>query len=374
MIVSKMDVELLSVAAQSHCQRTIDCFMHVKDFQDISAKLKTHKVTIHETYPFCNLLAVSIPAATLPSVLEMDNVVYLSRQVKVQTLVHVAKKILNVPENYTGKDVTIAYIDTGLEPHIDFCLGENRLNYFQDFVSDKKKAYDDSGHGTFVAGVGSGNGLLSGRKYKGIAPQSNIVALKALDRNGEATATVILNAMSWLYENAERYRIGVVCMSFGSEPLGLHDPIMRAAEELWEKGMVVVCAAGNSGPEYQTITSPGVSPKIITVGGFDDKRNTGGPFEIAPFSSRGPAFKRFKPDLVAPAVGIISCSHQAKEGYRALSGTSVATPMAAGLCALLLEKESLSPREVKEKLLSFCKRFSFEPNQEGYGIPDFSVF
>ena len=115
-------------------------------------------------------------------------------------------------------------------------------------------------------------------------------------------------------------------------------------------------AAGNSGPEFQTIKSPGVSSRIITVGGFDDNRFDDDVydkklFEIAEFSSRGPAFNRYKPDVVAPAVDITSCDR--KGGYTKLSGTSVATPMIAGLACLILEKyPNLSPDKVKQLLVS----------------------
>ena len=233
--------------------------------------------------------------------------------------------------------------------------------------------YDDNGHGTFVAGVCSGNGALSGGRFSGIAPQSNIFSLKALDKNGEASADKILKAMEWVYDNHRKNNITVVCMSFGSEPLGLNDPIMSGAESLWRDGVVVVAAAGNSGPEFQTIKSPGVSRTIITVGGFDDNRIEEKIerrfFEIAPFSSRGPAFKSFKPDLVAPAVDITSCGRD--KVYTRLSGTSVATPMIAGLCALLKEyNQNLSPNEIKRKLLASCQPICFNRNLEGYGFPN----
>ena len=78
-------------------------------------------------------------------------------------------------------------------------------------------------------------------------------------------------------------------MSFGSTPSGRNDPLQMGAEVLWNSGVTVVAAAGNSGPERESIKSPGISPKIITVGGIDDKRVDGKydikSFEIAKFSS-----------------------------------------------------------------------------------------
>ena len=112
-----------------------------------------------------------------------------------------------------------------------------------------------------------------------MAPKANIVMCKALDKNGETGALTILQAMQWIYDNADRYNIKIVCMSLGSQPLESGDPLMLGAEALWNNGLVVVSAAGNSGPAWSTIKSPGVSGKIITVGALDDGRSSG---EISP--------------------------------------------------------------------------------------------
>ena len=215
---------------------------------------------------------------------------------------------------------------------------------------------------------------MSKFKFSGIAPKSNIFALKALNKNGEATANKILDAMEWVFNNHKKEKIKIVCMSFGSEPIGLNDPIMQGANALWQDGVVVVAAAGNSGPKENTIKSPGISPEIITVGGFDDNRFDDKSFnkdffEMANFSSRGPAFRHFKPDVVAPSVDITSCG--LKEFYTKLSGTSVATPMVAGFICLMLEKyPKLTPREVKIRLLQSCSSIGFDANSEGYGVPN----
>ena len=102
---------------------------------------------------------------------------------------------------------------------------------------------------------------------------------------------------------------------------------------------------------------------------LDDNNFSSTFFEIADFSSRGPSFKSFKPDLVAPAVDIISCKNGG--GYTKLSGTSVATPMIAGAMCLLCEKNpNITPDEAKRKLLSVCKPISYNRNLEGFGYPN----
>ncbi|MGN1200983.1 MAG: S8 family peptidase [Candidatus Caccovivens sp.] len=334
-------------------------------------------IHIIDEYLFINCLYCKASRNEICSLSNASTVDYISSLSTVNSMMYVSKKILKSDKvSLTGKGVGVAFIDTGVAYHADFLIGTPRLKFFKDFIGNKKNFYDDNGHGTFVCGVCSGNGTLSKFKFSGIAPQTDIFSLKALNADGEASANKILNAMEWIYDNHQKQGVNVVCMSFGSEPLGVNDPIMLGAEALWKDGVVVVAAAGNSGPDYQTIKSPGISSKIITVGGIDDNRydeNTFNRkyFEIADFSSRGPAFRGIKPDVVAPSVDIISCG--TKQNYRLLSGTSVATPMIAGLASLVLEsKKDATPDQVKRIILRACHPLGFDKYLEGYGLPELS--
>ncbi len=375
MNLRKIDKTLFSQASMLEDGKKWECIVHSFDYERTKNILIHKNIKILNEYLFINSFRVLADKRQIEQLSNMSQVKFVSSVSKATALMDVAKQILGVEgQSLSGKGVTIAFIDTGIEQHTDFCTGKKRIITFKDFVGDKNKCYDDNGHGTFVAGVCCGNGALSCGKYSGIAPQANIISLKALNKHGEASADKILNAMEWVYDNHKKYDIGVICMSFGSEALGYNDPIMNGAEALWKEGIVVVAAAGNSGPEYQTIKSPGVSSQIITVGGFNDNRIEGDEinqnfFEIAQFSSRGPAFSRFKPDLVAPSVEISSCARG--NGYTRLSGTSVATPMIAGMSALLLEKNpNLKPIDVKRMILSSCTPITLNRNLEGFGYPN----
>ncbi|MGI5842048.1 MAG: S8 family peptidase [Christensenellales bacterium] len=313
-------------------------------------------------FPFLNILYIAGKPEAIYALSKLDLVKFVSSLSHVSAMVSISKQALQFTQDkYTGKGVTIVYIDTGINPHLDFMIGKKRIIHFVDLINGKTQAYDDNGHGTFVAGVGSGSGFVSNRKFQGFAPNSNIISIKALNDKGEASASKILEAMQWVYSHQSDYNIKVVCMSFGSEPLGYNDPIMHGAEMLWKSGIVVVAAAGNSGPEYETIKSPGISTRIITVGGLNDNRIDQNNFsenffEIASFSSRGPALKRYKPDLIAPGVEINSCSSDEKF-YTKLSGTSVSTPMIAGIVAAAFEKNpNLKPDYVKKKLLQIANQ------------------
>ena len=375
MINYKIDKALLNIVEYLEEDKKSQCIVKAYDYNRLKNILKNRKIEILNEYLFIKSFRVLANRKQISMLSNLSQVQFISSVSTASTLMHLAKRILKVDDfSLTGKGVGIAFIDTGIIEHGDFCIGEKRIKFFKDFINNKANCYDDNGHGTFVAGVCSGSGALSAGKECGIAPKSNIISLKALNGAGEATADKILNAMEWVYLNHKEYNIKIVCMSFGSEPLGFNDPIMSGAEALWREGIVVVAAAGNSGPEYQTIKSPGVSSQIITVGGFDDNRIDGDTFdgsffEVAEFSSRGPAFSRYKPDLIAPSVDIVSCG--INKPYTKLSGTSVATPMVAGLCALILEqKPNLKPIEVKRALLSCCRPICYNRNLEGYGYPE----
>ncbi len=374
MNINKIDCKLLKQIAILTKEHSVFCFIYAHNFQRMKDFLSNKKIHIQAEYPFINTFLCQINEKQIKFLSNVEYVDYISSLSTATAMMFVSKNILERHKlKCYGDGVGVAFIDTGIASHCDFMIGKNRLEIFKDFVQNHSCPYDDNGHGTFVCGVCSGNGALSKFRYSGIAPKTKIFALKALNENGEASANKIIDAMEWIFDNHKKYDIKVVCMSFGSEPLGHNDPIMLGAEALWKDGVVVVAAAGNSGPEFQTIKSPGISGKIITVGGIDDNRYDRFSynkkyFEIAEFSSRGPAFKNFKPDVVAPSIDIISCG--IKTPYTILSGTSVATPMIAGLSCLLIEKyKEANPNQIKGMLIRACKPLGFDKNLEGFGLP-----
>ena len=270
-------------------------------------------------------------------------------------IIHTRHTVNCTNDKYTGKNITIAFLDTGICNIYDF---HNRIIYFKDFVNQKKSPYDDNGHGCHVAGISSGNG-----KYKGIAPDSNIIMLKTLNGEGKGNAANVLSGIKWIENNHKKFNIKIVNMSIGTGAEIPNDPLVMAVEALWKKGIVVVTAAGNNGPNPGTISSPGTSKIVITVGASDDESD-----QLKNFSGRGPTRENImKPDLVAPGNNIFSC--QCNGDYKSLSGTSMSTPIVSGAVALLLEKApDLSPDDIKYMLKLSSTELELPQNRQGWGL------
>lgn len=304
---------------------------------------------------------------------------------KVTTLLDTATPAINADQlqenDLSGKNVTIAVIDTGIYPHEDL---EGRITGFQDFVGNQTNPYDDNGHGTHCAGAAAGNGAASSGEYKGSAPEANLVGVKVLDRNGAGSLSTVIDGIEWCIQNQSAHDIKVLSLSLGADATesAEDDPVVRAVDAAWDNGMVVCVAAGNAGPEEQTIGSPGISPKVITVGAAGDNNTTDRSDDtVADFSSRGPTIDGLvKPDVLAPGVNIISLRSprsfldktnspaRVDTNYFSLSGTSMATPICAGVVAQLLQSDpELAPDEVKDQLMEASEDLGQPSNTQGSG-------
>ncbi|QSX05027.1 S8 family peptidase [Sedimentibacter sp. zth1] len=278
---------------------------------------------------------------------------------------------------YTGKDITIATVDTGISPHRDLIYPTNRIVGFKDFIKNNNKTYDDNGHGTHIAGIIASSGISSRGKYKGIAPEANILGIKVLDKDGNGKVSDILSAIQWVIYTKDVFKTKILNLSLGTNAQYRErtDPLVKAANKAIEKGLIVVAAVGNNGPKQRTILSPATGRYVISVGACDDNRtidltkNT-----VATFSSRGPTKDRIKkPDLLAPGVNITSLSNKEYSGYTTLSGTSMAAPMVSGAIALLLQKTpTLTHLDIKKLLEKNCSRLGISQFEEGAGILDLS--
>lgn len=255
------------------------------------------------------------------------------------------KKLINAKKAYisglSGEGVGIAVLDTGMDAiHPDL---KDRVCYFYDFINHKAECYDDNGHGTHIAGIICGNGLNCQKKYEGIAPAVHLIILKVLDYKGNGSTDYVISALNFIKKNHQKYNIRIINFSIGYLPwanISEQKKLVKLLEELWDLGIVVVTAAGNNGPNENTITVPGISRRLLTVGAIDH------PFFR--YSGNGPTSCCItKPEILAPGTKIISTKNDHK-GYFVKTGTSMATPVVCGAIALLLEKNPfLSPEAVK---------------------------
>ena len=263
---------------------------------------------------------------------------------------------------YTGKGIGVAVLDTGIFPHADF---DSRIRFFYDFLFYRRQPYDDNGHGTHVTGILAGDGRMSSGRYTGAAPGCSIIALKVLDRYGNGSKEDLLQAFRWIRRYREEYRIRVVNISVGTtcNSKRNHARLLESVEQLWDEGVVVVTAAGNQGPRPGSITAPGSSKKVITVGSSDLLEGR------SAISGRGPTEECVcKPDIVAPGNKIMSCVPGKPYSYGVKSGTSMSTPLVTGAIACALEKNpALTNTDIKTMLMNSADDMGLPQNQQGWG-------
>ncbi len=319
-------------------------------------------------YRFANCFSANANFNEIKQLSNQNHVHFISENTKVfaendADIMHLS----NLTENkYLGQGQTICVIDTGVYLHLGFVFPKCKIKKFIDLVNKHPTPYDDNGHGTFVSGVAGGSNKYTHTPC-GYAPLADLVIIKALNSEGNSTSDTILDAMQWVYENHKAYNIKVVCMSFGANSLDGDDPLSKGAEALWKRGLVVVAASGNSGPENNTIKSPGNNPNIITVGALDC-----GNMSVPDFSSRGPTIYGSKPDLLAPGINVSSFNNTLPP-TTTMSGTSVAAPIVAGICADILSRyPNATNNQIKQFLLSNCTPITGDKNIEGSGYLNFA--
>lgn len=209
----------------------------------------------------------------------------------------------------------------------------------------------------------------------GLAPRCYFIIMKILDKKGNGNTENVVQAIEWLVEHKEVYKIRIVNISIGmvlqadsKERIRL----LQAVEYAWDSGLVVVAAAGNNGPGENSITVPGICRKIITVGCFDDTREQIGKSMLKPdYSGQGPTEHCVvKPELVVPGTNVTSCSIYPGM-YTKKSGTSMAAPMVSGSIALLLSKyPHFSPADVKLRLYKRTVDLGLPLSKQGWGMVD----
>ncbi|XP_054567330.1 membrane-bound transcription factor site-1 protease isoform X2 [Eptesicus fuscus] len=261
---------------------------------------------------------------------------------------------------YTGANVRVAVFDTGLsEKHPHFKNVKERTNWTNERTLD-----DGLGHGTFVAGV-----IASMRECQGFAPDAELHIFRVFTNNQVSYTSWFLDAFNY----AILKKIDVLNLSIGG-PDFMDHPFVDKVWELTANNVIMVSAIGNDGPLYGTLNNPADQMDVIGVGGIDFEDN------IARFSSRGMTtwelpggYGRVKPDIVTYGAGVRGSGM--KGGCRALSGTSVASPVVAGAVTLLVstvqKRELVNPASMKQALIASARRLpGVNMFEQGHGKLD----
>ena len=262
---------------------------------------------------------------------------------------------------YDGAGSTVAIIDTGIDGNHsslddqddDPLTNDPKVIAFYDPVNNPSLtngtevfAYDDQGHGSHCAGTTAGTGAPT-YEHIGMAPQASLVGVKVLDAGGSGSFATVMAGMEWTVENRYKFNIRAASMSLGGPGAiewtsSEEDSVNRYANEMVRAGIALFIAAGNSAVSAQ-IGTPGSAEDAITVGALD--KNSA----IAVYSSQGPTEEgRVKPNIAYVGSNVMSVAFNTGDQYTDMSGTSMATPGAAGVAALMLQANpDLSPFDIR---------------------------
>ena len=217
---------------------------------------------------------------------------------------------LDADPRYTGKGITICFIDSGFYLHPDIVAFRNRVKKVMDITKPDREPeffrlpHNESWHGTMTSVVCAGDGYLSKGLYKGIACDAELVLLKVQDDTGQLHTQYIIDALQWVIDNYKEYGIRIVNISLGADRVTSYkeSKIDQLAELLIKNGVTVIAASGND--EQDLIKTPADSPNVITVGGIDDENNLEKESKLY-HSTFGQTTDGFtKPELVAHAIWI----------------------------------------------------------------------
>lgn len=246
----------------------------------------------------------------------------------------------------TGENVRVAVMDTGIDithPDLTVSGGINT-------ISPGKSFKDDNGHGTHVAGtIAALNNRLG---VIGVAHNASLYSVKVMGANGSGYLSDTIEGLEWCINN----RIQVINMSFGqSEDEEL---LYEAVKHVYNAGIFITAAAGNSGPFGNNVIYPAKYPEVAAISASSQDDG------ISFFSSRGPEV-----DLAAPGVNILSTYRNSF--YRKLSGTSMASPHVAGVAALVLARRGpMSPFALLNHLKETAQDIHHSPEEQGAGLID----
>lgn len=253
------------------------------------------------------------------------------------------KRLLTTPvrvdanPNFSGRGITIAFLDSGFYPHPDLVRPKNRILCYVDATGrvpiekqNFKQPLVTSWHGLMTSAICAGNGFMSDYLYRGVADKANLVLVKTGNLRGRGIRERdISRALTWVLHNRERFNIRILNISLGGDnpTTGKSTELDELVEAAVATGLIVVVAAGNSG--HPIIIPPASAPSAITVGGFNDQNHLDPRYRRMYWSSYGRGINSVrKPDLIAPAIWVAApmlpktSTHNAALFFWRLAGAS----------------------------------------------------
>ncbi len=317
-------------------------------------------------YWLIDSIAGKVNINLIPTIIELPGVVFVELDGRLEIQMNDVNEVHDVTQvweetGYTGAGSVVAIIDTGIDSdHVGLddiddsnYTNDTKVIAFYDAVNYPEltngteiKAYDDQGHGTHCAGITAGTGAPD-FQYKGVAPKAQLVGVKVLDSGGSGSFATVMAGMEWTVEKRHVFNIRAASMSLGGPGAiewtsSEEESVNRMGNEMMREGVALFIAAGNSAFSAQ-IGTPGSAEDVITVGALD--KNTA----IAVYSSQGPTEEgRVKPNIAFVGSSVMAPDFNTVDGYTSKSGTSMATPGAAGLAALMYQANpDLSPFDIR---------------------------
>jgi serine protease AprX len=220
---------------------------------------------------------------------------------------------MDADERFTGKGVTIAFLDSGFYAHPDLITPRNRIRAYKSIFSadgdltSLEKPDVASWHGMMTSVVAAGNGAISDGFYRGIASDADLVLVK-IGRTGRITEDQIQSGLEWVLAHADEHQIRVVNISAGGDfdESYLTNELSQTVERCTRAGLTVVCAVGNAGyiPGHPVLP-PASAPSSIAVGGLDDQNSLDRARRGMYRSSYGPTIDGLqKPEVIAPGIWV----------------------------------------------------------------------
>ena len=317
------------------------------------------------TYHLIDSIAGSVAVEDIVKLSKLPGVVMIELDGILEIVNSDAKEVHGVgaiyeETGYNGSGSVVAIIDTGIDgEHVglddlddDNSTDDPKIIAFFDAVNNASATdgtvvpYDDHGHGSHCAGTTAGTGAPT-YDNPGMAPQAQLVGVKVLDGGGSGSFAGVMLGMEWTVEKRHDFNIRAASMSLGGFGLiewtsSEEESVNRMANEMVRNGIALFIAAGNSAVSAQ-IGTPGSAEDVITVGALD--KDT----KIAVYSSQGPTEEgRVKPNIAFVGSSVMSVEANTGTGYTSMSGTSMATPGAAGVAALMYQANpDLSPFDIR---------------------------